>query len=141
MQQLQLPFLNNSKNLATSNTECRTVPLPPRRREVLALYLAGQRRKQIARLLGVSPHTIRNHIRLVYEDFGFTNRIEALRWAMEQPDLAQQIMQLSAPGSEEKGNTTTGISTRVPSGLDQAIGEAIKFFQNEVINDSTEGTS
>ncbi len=66
--------------------------LPPRRRQVLSLYLRGQTRKEIARGLGVSPHTVRNHIRLIYEEYGFSNRIEALRWALQQPLLAHQLL-------------------------------------------------
>lgn len=48
--------------------------LPPRQRAVLELILAGLAPKQIARQLGLSVHTVRDHIRRLYERYDADGR-------------------------------------------------------------------
>ncbi len=54
----------------------RTARLPPRERSVAMLYAQGQSYKEIARLLGLSPATVRTYLRSVYVQLGVRNKIE-----------------------------------------------------------------
>jgi DNA-binding CsgD family transcriptional regulator len=51
-------------------------PLPPRLKETLGLLLAGRAPKEIARMLGLSLHTVREHITRLYRHFGVSGRDE-----------------------------------------------------------------
>lgn len=105
---------------------------------MLALYLRGQSRKQVAQRLVVSPYTIRNHIRLVYDQFGLSNRIQALRWSLVHPALACQILALN---SRDVQNTEAGMRQDIQTestSIKVAVAEAIAFFQRKVIDSSME---
>jgi DNA-binding CsgD family transcriptional regulator len=53
--------------------------LTPRQDEVLALLLAGQTNKQIARTLQISPFTVRAHVAAVMQQFGAKRRQDLAR--------------------------------------------------------------
>ncbi|MFT5507652.1 MAG: DNA-binding CsgD family transcriptional regulator/TolB-like protein/Tfp pilus assembly protein PilF [Hyphomicrobiaceae bacterium] len=53
--------------------------LSKREREVATVYAHGQSYKEIARLLGISPTTVRSHLRTVYGKLGVTSKIELAR--------------------------------------------------------------
>lgn len=53
--------------------------LTPRQDEVLALLIAGQTNKQIARTLQISPFTVRAHVTAVMQQFGATRRQDLAR--------------------------------------------------------------
>jgi DNA-binding CsgD family transcriptional regulator len=50
--------------------------LPPRSLEVATLLCRGSSIKQIARVLGISPHTVKGHVGVLYERFEAHNRAE-----------------------------------------------------------------
>ncbi len=52
--------------------------LPPRLRQVLDCLLSGQSPKQIAKVLGISVWTVREHIQRVYQRFGVGGRDELM---------------------------------------------------------------
>jgi DNA-binding CsgD family transcriptional regulator len=54
----------------------RVTRLPPRERSVAMLYAQGRSYKEIARLLGLSPATVRTYLRSVYVQLGVRNKIE-----------------------------------------------------------------
>ncbi|TFH20323.1 MAG: LuxR family transcriptional regulator [Acidimicrobiales bacterium] len=58
-------------------------PLPDslssRRHEVATAVLGGASVKDIAVQLGLSPHTIRNHLKVVYRQLGVSSRAELQR--------------------------------------------------------------
>ena len=54
----------------------RVARLPPRERSVAMLYAQGKSYKEIARLLGLSPATVRTYLRSVYLQLGVRNKIE-----------------------------------------------------------------
>lgn len=56
----------------------RKAHLSPRAQEILTLAAQGQRTKQIARILWLSPHTVRNHLKSAYKVLGATDLTEAL---------------------------------------------------------------
>jgi DNA-binding CsgD family transcriptional regulator len=52
--------------------------LSAREREVLGLLLANYRTRSIARTLFISPHTVRNHLKAIFDKLGVHSQIELL---------------------------------------------------------------
>jgi DNA-binding NarL/FixJ family response regulator len=67
----------------------RPAGLPPRERSVATLYAQGHSYKVIARLLGLSPATVRTYLRNAYLQLGVRNKIE-LGSALRAPPRARQ---------------------------------------------------
>ena len=59
------------------------VRLSEREREVLALLARGEPNKLIARALGISEKTVKNHLTRIFEAIGVTDRTKAALWAQE----------------------------------------------------------
>jgi DNA-binding NarL/FixJ family response regulator len=57
------------------------VRLSEREREVLARLARGEPNKIIARALGISEKTVKNHLTRVFEAIGVTDRTQAALWA------------------------------------------------------------
>jgi len=71
--------------------------LTPRQDEVLALLLAGQTNKQIARTLQISPFTVRAHVAAVMQQFGATKRQDLARLSQAAaPSDGEPVEQASA---------------------------------------------
>ena len=64
--------------------------LTPREKEVAQAYADGLSYKEIARDLGLSPTTVRSHLRSVYSKLGVTSKIELAR-ALTSPTPPPQI--------------------------------------------------
>ena len=60
--------------------------LPPRAREVLQHILQGRRVTSIARLLHLSPHTIRNHLKSIFQKFGVSSQTELMEKLIPPPE-------------------------------------------------------
>ncbi|RKT54785.1 response regulator transcription factor [Saccharothrix australiensis] len=58
--------------------------LDGRRRDVVRLVAQGLTNQQIARRLGLSPHTVNYHLRRLYQAYGVRSRIELLRAAQRR---------------------------------------------------------
>jgi PAS domain S-box-containing protein len=58
--------------------------LTSRQREILGKLVAGQSTDQIARSLGIAPHTVRNHIRRLLRALGVHSRLEAVALALRE---------------------------------------------------------
>jgi pimeloyl-ACP methyl ester carboxylesterase/DNA-binding CsgD family transcriptional regulator len=56
--------------------------LSPREREVLRLLAAGESNRQIARRLGLSPHTVERHVANLYRKIGARGRADATAYAL-----------------------------------------------------------
>jgi DNA-binding NarL/FixJ family response regulator len=50
--------------------------ITPREQEILILLLEGRKNQQIASVLGVSGHTVKNHVYNLYQKLGTDNRLE-----------------------------------------------------------------
>ena len=57
--------------------------LTEREVEVLACVARGRTNGQVADVLSISEHTVRNHLASVYDKLGVHNRAEAVAWAWE----------------------------------------------------------
>jgi len=60
------------------------VLLTPREIEVLAALGNGLTNKETARLLGISPHTVKFHIESLFRKLGVTSRAKAVARGMQQ---------------------------------------------------------
>jgi DNA-binding CsgD family transcriptional regulator len=61
----------------------RSLGLTARECEILALLASGQSNKEMARVLGISPNTVKTHVARVYEKLEVQRRIQAIekaRW-------------------------------------------------------------
>ena len=63
---------------ARNEAAIRSLGLPARECEILALLASGQSNKEMARALGISPNTIKTHVARVYEKLEVQNRVLAL---------------------------------------------------------------
>jgi DNA-binding CsgD family transcriptional regulator len=52
-------------------------PLRPRERAILALYTEGMSAEEIGRILFISPHTVRTHVKNAFRRLGIHSREEA----------------------------------------------------------------
>lgn len=74
-------------NAERRNRDWRQVPgldeLSPREVQVLEALLAHRRPPQIAEDLGISPHTVRNHLKSIYAKCGVRSQAELLQLIVE----------------------------------------------------------
>jgi PAS domain S-box-containing protein len=61
-----------------------TSPLSEREKEILRLFSLGKNSATIARTLGVTPQTLRNHLHHINEKLHTHNRLEAVTHAMQR---------------------------------------------------------
>ena len=55
-----------------------------REHQIVVLASAGMSAPEIGRRLGISPHTVRNHLKNIYRKCDVHNRIQILLYAMRQ---------------------------------------------------------
>ena len=65
----------------TPVADARLVGLSPREREVLHWLALGKSNEEIATILAISPHTVKNHLDHIFQKLGVHNRFEAARLA------------------------------------------------------------
>ena len=65
--------------------------LTPREHDVVRELLAGRRDKEIAQKLGISPHTLRNHMRELRRKTGADDRLGVALWAIAHDFAATPI--------------------------------------------------
>jgi LuxR family maltose regulon positive regulatory protein len=59
--------------------------LAPRTRQVLERLLAGDSEKQVARALGLSPHTVHDHVKAIYRTLDVASRGELMARFIRRP--------------------------------------------------------
>jgi DNA-binding CsgD family transcriptional regulator len=69
---------SNADLLTTYEREAFAARLTARELEVFGQLAAGRDRRGIARILGVSPHTVRTHIQRIFVKLDVHSMIEAL---------------------------------------------------------------
>lgn len=91
---VEQPVPAGRRHLAAVPDEPEEEPVPtlsPRQREVMGLVSRGERNAEIAKALGVSEKTIKNHINRIFRLLGARSRVEAvLIWQRYRPGTATQ---------------------------------------------------
>ena len=59
-----------------------TTPLSKREREILQMVANGATTKEVARDLGISPHTVKTHLERIFEKLGANDRAQAVAIAI-----------------------------------------------------------
>ena len=72
-----------------TEVEAANLELSKREQEVAEAYSAGQSYKEIARDLGVSPTTVRSHLRTIFSKLNVTSKIELARALNDNAALAE----------------------------------------------------
>jgi DNA-binding NarL/FixJ family response regulator len=57
--------------------------LSPREHEILELLIKGATNKEIAATLGISNHTVKNHLQNIMEKLHIQNRVQAVAYALQ----------------------------------------------------------
>jgi DNA-binding NarL/FixJ family response regulator len=60
--------------------------LSAREREIVSALVVGATAREVARDYGLSFHTVRTHIRNIYEKTGVSCRVELLTWHLDRID-------------------------------------------------------
>ena len=61
--------------------------LTPRQLEIVRLAARGASNKEIAQALGIAPHTVKNHMALIFEKLGASNRAQAVSMASKHNEV------------------------------------------------------
>ncbi|MEM7744620.1 MAG: GAF domain-containing protein [Pseudomonadota bacterium] len=85
-------------------------PLSKREKEVAAAYADGQSYKEIARDLGVSPTTVRSHLRAVYSKLGVSSKI-----------ALAQFLSGESEGTEPQALGDASLTADLALELDEAV--------------------
>ncbi|MFO1062918.1 MAG: LuxR C-terminal-related transcriptional regulator [Pirellulales bacterium] len=83
--ELQREFYSVTEPEENSSPEVILDSLPKRQREVLALLLRGLSLKEIAKRLGISPHTVNDYTKALYRRFQVSGRSELLALFIADP--------------------------------------------------------
>lgn len=73
----KFPSLNKETNVVTT-------PLTEREKDVLGQVATGASNREIASELGISEHTIKNHLKNILQKLHLDNRVQLTRYALEQ---------------------------------------------------------
>ena len=71
--------------LSTASGETESA-LTARQRDIVKLAARGASNKEIAEALGITPHTVRNHLTQIFERLGARNRAQAVSMAYKVQD-------------------------------------------------------
>ena len=119
------------QNLATDNV----LLLTDGQRDCLRLVYNHMKSKDIARVLGVSPHTVDMRLRTAMKTLGVASRIEAARMLVQEesggettPDLYQPLI-YQAPDVADRANPATMQSPALDGGFEI---EAPNFRDREI---------
>lgn len=66
-------------------------PLTPRQREVLGMVARGATNKEIAQVLQIAPHTVKNHLGQIFERLGAANRAQAVSMVQQETGPASLL--------------------------------------------------
>jgi len=59
-------------------SRAKAVKLSPRETEISELILSNEKNESIAASLGISVHTVDNHVRRIYRKLGFHSRMQVV---------------------------------------------------------------
>jgi DNA-binding NarL/FixJ family response regulator len=65
-----------------------TVSLSTREKQIIALAAQGLKNREMAEALFISAHTVKTHMRRIFEKLGVSDRLTLVLWAIRnRPDL------------------------------------------------------
>ncbi|MNG35584.1 Transcriptional regulatory protein LiaR [compost metagenome] len=67
-----------------SNRRAASTPLTEREKEILERVAYGDSNKEIGVKLGISEHTVKNHLKNILQKLHLDNRVQLARYAHEQ---------------------------------------------------------
>ncbi|MBW5446385.1 response regulator [Cohnella sp. CFH 77786] len=67
------------------------IPLTPREQEILSWVSKGALNKEIADKLGISEHTVKNHLKNILNKLHLDNRVQLARYAFERGYFPKEI--------------------------------------------------
>jgi two-component system nitrate/nitrite response regulator NarL len=80
-------------------------PLTPREKEILFHVAAGLQNKEVARDLGLSPATVRNHVHNILVKLGVHSKLEAVSLSFRNGWIPEDVGQeADAPPMRAAGN-------------------------------------
>jgi DNA-binding NarL/FixJ family response regulator len=93
-----------------------TALLTNREEQIVRVVVDGSSNNDISSKLGVSVHTVRNHLYRIYEKLGISNRIELVLYALKNRGGPQQLSvktQQDADGRESSATDRAGNTVRL----------------------------
>jgi DNA-binding CsgD family transcriptional regulator len=63
--------------------------LTKREEQIVRMVAEGLPNREISKSLGLSPHTVKNHLFRIYNKLGISNRAELLLYALASRDVAR----------------------------------------------------
>ena len=117
------------------DTSVATADLTPRQQQVLDSLLRGLGNKEIAFALHISPHTVHNHVKAVYQDFGVSSRGELLARCLGAVAGAEPPAAPAAdrPARTELAEHLRTILKSAPDRIVQVDREGVIHFINNTI--------
>lgn len=98
------PIAAEMRRLAQVRREQRIYKLTPREEQVLALVSQAKDNATIARELGLSKHTVRRHLTLIFQKMDVRNRIDAILRRAEHVGIYNtESPELTVPTSQDTG--------------------------------------
>jgi len=109
--------------------------LTPRQQQVLESLLTGRSKKEIAFALHISPHTVHNHVKAVYQAFGVSSRGELLARCLGAVARADPPAAPAAdrPAQTELAEQLQTILQSAPDRILQVDREGVIHFINNTI--------
>lgn len=84
--------IDQSRIAAAADSERRLAELSRREREVFSHLVQGHRAEEVAKLLHISRHTVRQHAKSVFRKLGVHSQIELMRrFGPQQPAVISQV--------------------------------------------------
>jgi len=68
----------------------RKIVLPTQQNRVLALLAEGKTNREIAEMLALSPKTVINYVRIIFQKLGFTRRVQAAAYFLRNNPQVDQ---------------------------------------------------
>jgi two-component system, NarL family, nitrate/nitrite response regulator NarL len=75
-------FKSNSNHSSIKNQSAPPVTLTSREREIVGLVASGDSNRLIAERLNISEHTVKNHMKNIFEKLHLDNRVQLTAYAM-----------------------------------------------------------
>ena len=90
LQTPQLEVLVHALQTRGRNRAMSCAQLSPRERQIIQLVLAGCRNREVAKELGISEKTVKNHLSNIFDKLGVSDRLEMALYVLDKKLLGDQ---------------------------------------------------